>query len=647
MQKIISLFLLFVPLLFTDCQCGNKSDQESRYINNYNNNIDDNLYSDPSSSPNDSVVSRTSGVAPLAVHFFADFVDSVSGDERIDRFHHYDYTWDFGDTGIGNWGTSGKPKNIGKGAVAVHVYEEPGDYNVTLTIRDHSGVVDTENYSISVSDPDTLFSGTNTICINESGDDDFSEAPTGARTIATDDLSTIVQYATAGNRILFKRGSSWTTSGLIWPRDSGPVTIGAYGTEINPDSQGIYENAPQITVTDESFLPLDYKQNWRIMDLYLVDETRSHVGISGATSMQQLLMLRLKIEGFSSGITLSHWNGPECIQNNDIVIALCNVSDGGGNVLYAGSERLALLGNIVADSQTTHIVRVWQAYRSVIAHNIMSGSSLANTAGRGALKLHGPGYYPGGEGAVTLAEPEPSTLFLRIKTEYCIIADNIFGSSGPWPVTIGPQNFSADERLSNIIVERNRFHPDYGSQSATPVQFAMHLWTTYSTVRNNIFDGTGSNPDHSYRVIRLTDRGAMPPQTYIEIYNNTIYRSDSSSYAHYGINVWENVTNSIIRNNLVSFPYATGAVTLIENLSSDLVSSNNLLTDNALFVSPDVADPLARNFSLQNDSPAINAGITVPVYVDFSLNPRPESSSNLGAFEEYEDPEDPIEGKAK
>ena len=35
--------------------------------------------------------SRTTGVGPLSVHFFADFVDSASTDEeRSDRFHHHD-----------------------------------------------------------------------------------------------------------------------------------------------------------------------------------------------------------------------------------------------------------------------------------------------------------------------------------------------------------------------------------------------------------------------------------------------------------------------------------------------------------------------------------------------------------------------------
>lgn len=145
MQRPACIILFIISCLFIFCQCG-KTDNDNQDNTRLNQEF--------SSSPNDRVVSRISGVAPLSVHFFSDFVDSVSGEDRIDRFHHYDYTWNFGDTGSGNWGTSGKSRNMAKGAVAVHVFENTGDYHVTLTIRDHSGIAGTENYTVS--DPDSL-----------------------------------------------------------------------------------------------------------------------------------------------------------------------------------------------------------------------------------------------------------------------------------------------------------------------------------------------------------------------------------------------------------------------------------------------------------------------------------------------------------
>src|SRR3989344_3567013 len=102
--------------------------------------------------------SRTSGVAPLAVFF--DAVDpTASGVSDLGAarpFHELQYSWDFGDVNSGNWVTDGKPKNKATGAVAAHVFETPGDYNITLTISDG-----TQNQSytqtITVQDPNVVF----------------------------------------------------------------------------------------------------------------------------------------------------------------------------------------------------------------------------------------------------------------------------------------------------------------------------------------------------------------------------------------------------------------------------------------------------------------------------------------------------------
>lgn len=583
-------------------------------------------------SPNDRAASRTTGVAPLAVHFFADFVGSASGDERIDRFHHYDYTWDFGDTGSGAWGTTGKSRNTAKGPVAVHVYETPGDYAITLTVRDHGGTVATEHYDVSVTDPDLAYAGTATTCVNNDGDEYFTGAPAGARTIATNDLSVVTQYATPGSRILFKRGSSWTTTGLTWPDNAGPVTIGAYGPCPAADALGICGNAPLITVTGGTFLDLSFKQDWRIMDLRLSDPTRSNGSFGGASDMQKILFCRVKIEGFGVALGWSHWNEADLTHIDDMVIASCDLSDSATNVVYAGSERLALLGNRIYDARQSHVVRVWQAYRSVIGHNIISGSSVDTDLGRHALKFHGPGTRPGLPEGSGLGMPAPGTGFIDVKTQFSIIADNIFGSSGPWPVGIGPQDGGADERLSHIIFERNRIHPDYGSQSVTPVQVPLIVWARYCTIRNNIIDGTGGS--RYFTGISIGRRGIEPAPENIEVYHNTIYRGDSGYDPPTAITLGERVRNSIVRNNLASFPAASGTAILIHDLSYGLTASNNLLTDAALFVLPGAASPLDRDFSLQAGSPALGQGTTVPVYDDFIMSLRPASAPDIGAFEQ-------------
>ncbi|HQF07706.1 MAG TPA: hypothetical protein PLM53_19580 [Spirochaetota bacterium] len=368
------------------------------------------------------------------------------------------------------------------------------------------------------------------------------------------------------------------------------------------------------------------------MDLHLIDTTRRNGSFGGASDMQRLLFYRLNIEGFGVGLGWTHWNERSLMRIDDMVVASCAISGSATNIVYVGSERLALLGNIMHDAQQSHVVRVWQAYRSVIGHNMISGSSVNSAEGRHALKLHGPGLRPGSISGTSLGVPTPGTGLLDVKTQFTIVADNIFGSSGPWPVAIGPQDGQADERLSHIIFERNRIHPDYGTQSVTTVQVALIVWARHCTIRNNIIDGTGANRYFDGMVVDR--RGIEPAPTNVEIYHNTIYRGDNVSVTPTAIQIGAVVTDSEARNNLASFPYASGPVTLVEDLSGVLARSNNLLTDDARFVLPGAADPLARDYRLQAGSPALGQGASVPVFDDFFMNFRPASSADLGALEQ-------------
>jgi len=574
------------------------------------------------------VSSRTSGVAPLSVHFTAGFAESTLS---LREFHSNEYTWDFGDPGAGSWGTTGLSKNRATGGVATHVYESPGTYTATLTVRNAVGVVGTTSCVITVDDPDTFYAGTRTICVSDTAHGDFTGAPPGANQVTTDDLSEITHYATAASRILFHRGSSWTIAGLDFPGNAGPVTLGAYGTGTGPDELGIYANAPRITITAGNFCDLSFKQDWRIMDLHLVDPSRSTGAVGGASDMQRILFLRLHIEGFRVGLGWSHYNDANPLTIDQMVVAECRIRDGGDHNLYVGSERLALLGNIVEDAHTSHCARVWQAYRSVISHNVVSGSSLANTNGRHALKLHGPGRNLA-DGSCELCAPAPFTTCLRNRTQFVLVADNVFGASGPWPVSIGPQDALTAEEISDVVVERNRFLTDYGTQNPVPVNVSLHVGGRYITIRNNVFDGTGSAAD--YTGIGVGGLGDHPPPLGVEIYHNTVAKADNApGYIRIGIDVGAHATLTIVRNNLVSFPGAVGLTYLVRNYSQDLVASHNLLTSTPGFVDPGAVDPLARSFALTPGSPAIGVGTRVPVYDDLAAVRRPIGRFDAGAYE--------------
>lgn len=562
------------------------------------------------------------GVAPLLVHFEAEY--------NQNEFHTANFNWAFDDPNCGVWGTNQLSKNKAQGAITAHLFETPGIYTVQLQKRLENGTTSTFNTTITITDPNTVFAGNLTVCVNPAGDANFNGAPAGALQISINDLSTITQYATSGRRILFKRGASWTTAGLNnWPENEGTVIIGAYGTGTNPDAFGIFANNPQITVTGGSFLPLDYKQDWRIMDIQLNDPTRAFGSFGGAQSFKKWLFLRLKTNGFDVPIGWSTWNDPLGNTHADQMgIVSCVFENAGVNVGYVGSERLMILGSVFKDAQESHVLRIWQSYKGVISHNQMSGSSLATNTGRHAMKFHGPS-------EAQMATTEWSHLNKR--TQFSIISHNLYGYSGPWPIMIAPQDDWTDERISNIIFEKNQYFSDFGSQSALSLQPSVILTCvgTDITVRNNIFDATAFGA--YFTGISVRPNNVAPVPTNIHIYHNTIFKgSDPNGQIWYGIHIQDSCGTVTALNNLVMFPYVCAGHFSVFNESPNTTYSNNVLNGTITFLNPTHTDPLLRSFDItQNSISSINMGYLVPsVYDDFSGTLRPIGTGyDVGAYE--------------
>jgi uncharacterized protein involved in high-affinity Fe2+ transport len=87
--------------------------------------------------------SRASGFAPLAVFF--DAVDTTpegkawpfawkSGVKQPADMEGAHFEWEFGDAGAGTWPHTGRSRNAATGYTAAHVFEEAGQYRVTLTV---------------------------------------------------------------------------------------------------------------------------------------------------------------------------------------------------------------------------------------------------------------------------------------------------------------------------------------------------------------------------------------------------------------------------------------------------------------------------------------------------------------------------------
>ncbi|MCK4829799.1 hypothetical protein KA005_79475, partial [bacterium] len=432
----------------------------------------------------------------------------------------------------------------------------------------------------------------------------FTGCPGGAIQLDTTAVTDIGAYNAADRRILFRRGDSWTSSATINLNVSG-LTIGAYGTCTSPDARGICSNAPTINATGGGeIFSTNGLTDSRIMDLNFVDvnNTRANI-VRGISGMANILHFRLKSSNFGTPISYFHsgTNGHDQLAFVDNDLSTSRVYS-----MYTGSERLIILGNRLRDPDQSHVLRVWQAYKGVIAHNELSGASATSNSGRQALKLHGPD-----EGKIA----DPNNLDNR--TQYVLVADNLVGRSGPWPMSIGPKDGGSDERLQDIVVENNRFYPGFGTKStgSLDVQIALNIYTSYATVRNNVFSGEGSSA--GFRAIRIIPSAPAPAPTGNRVFNNTIYKElNPTGNTTTGIDVLSGSVDTEVRNNLVHFATGFTARIAVDDNGTNTVQSNNLLTDASLLVDPDNSDFLAKDFRLVLSSPAVNAGTNVPVFKD-------------------------------
>jgi hypothetical protein len=597
-------------------------------------------------------VSRNSGVAPLAVWCDADVEASTSSTKP---FHRYEYRW-IVDADMGNWGTTGKPKKVAYGAVAAFVFETAGTYTITLRVLDVNGnaIEDAgsgDTFEISVSDPDDFFAGAATTCVNQSSDSDFTGCPNGANHVSTDDLATITEHADAGERILFKRGNSWTIADLDFADNNGPVSIGAYGTCSSPNPQGICSNAPAITIdysgsyaTGDGFCNLSEnldagKKDWRIADLTFtipdqpLGDGGAMVGgvFDGTTDMQQITLLRIHATGGSVPIGWGYSNQDANDLITQMAVVECYVTSAASMNYRLGAAKLAVLGNVGADVDLSHCAMIWQGYKSILSHNDFSGASSDGDNGRHALSLNGPGYnYDSGTDHYCI--PDAGNSCLAYQTQFMIVSDNIFGSSGPCSVSIGVQNDSLDSNVSDLIVERNLVVRDHGAISCCSenVSVAIRFNGNLSSLRNNIIDASQASTS-GFIGINITRQGNHHPDPdFNAIYNNTIYRSDSSD-GDIGIQITSDCHGTEVKNTLVSMPNTSE--TTVSDSGIDTTQSHNQSIDDPLFTDPDNDTPLNRDFTLQEGSEAINEAIATSVFDDYAGLRRGSSAYDIGAHE--------------
>jgi PKD repeat protein len=555
------------------------------------------------------VSSRASGVAPLYVFFDATATTAAATSRP---FHELEYRWDFGDAASGSWASiAGMPdvsRNAATGPVAAHVYETPGTYTVTLSVLD-GGAAATRSVQITVTDPNTVFAAS-TLCVgNVEPVEGSGGCPAGAGVLQSSDFDAAINNNIAARkRILFRRGDTFAAGSSANISLDGPGLIGAFGTGAAP--------LVNITANNNAFQlssgTTPTIKDWRIMDLEINGNSGAATNaIHAEGGIDQVTLLRMNIHHMHKGAQLStdileHYGSAHKLWDQWAVVdstIRTAIGGAGGYVLYFAGQRIALMGNVLSDSSAAeHILRTPYIFKGVISHNDMNKPASA----KHVIKLQSTSF--------TVAP----TGF----TEQIVMSDNKFTSDvgGAWTVTLGPQDNARDERVKQVILERNWFAPHPGQD------VALMVWAQDVTVRNNIFNLSGAAGQNGMLV---EQRGIEPLPVNVHVYNNTFYSNSLGSFRP--IQFVEGAGGMVAKNNLGYAPLST---------SRDMVSGTATIqsntTDAGILVSPGFLGAtlvVPADFVLGAASSAINAGTAVPVFSDFFRRDRPQGAIDLGAME--------------
>ncbi len=529
--------------------------------------------------------STTKGVAPLSVFFDASKTTAKSTSRP---FSDLLYSWNFGDP------ASRHP--VAEGPEAAHVFEDPGSYTVTLTIRGPRGNTSIVKEEILVYDPDTYFAGANTICFSNTND--FTGAPSGSRHVITSSFNTVMSYLDVGKRLLLKRGDSFVLTSQIVLKTNGTNQVGAFGKGSNPDERGIYSNNPVIKVYESKANILLYGGKTTLMDLNFVPMVaQKDACIDSRTKVDEYLLLHLRTKGYIVPIGFSHdFNLYLNVPPNDLItIQDCLVEDFDTNGTYSGSSRLAFIGNTFQNCKSSHLVRLTYLDRAFIAEN----------------KL----YYPGGT-RHCLKIHAPSYDQYKQVSRKIVIWKNVFKATTPWPVCVSPQDRSSNEHLSDVIIDANTTIME---KSGT---LAYLISGKNITLRNNILVCKGGD-SWDISLVQICKRGLEPTPSGVEVYHNTLFNSAPLHKNISLVRISDHTGLVPVKNNLVAVPKGGSeyfGVLAAGTTGADL--GGNVVTRDAKFV-----DPGNNDFRLKSGSPAINEGVYVPVFSDFDGKERPPRDS--------------------
>ncbi len=563
---------------------------------------------------------RVSGISPLTVFFDA---TGTSSGATESPFRHIFYEWNFGDQGESGsepWAFGSNPgrnsMNAATGAVAAHTYvtlQSDKSYEVSVKAYDGTNLA-TCRLNVTAYAPSGAngFPGHATTCTYNSTEGEG--CPPGARAVSALRLERLLDANVigSGKRLLFKCGDTFTASSAVAITGT-KWSVGAYGPCVGKTiGRPVLLGLAKADLIDVDAAAVD----GRFADVELNGSENGVVGLGTAgdqnrSQAKSITILNVDAQGFGTSFG---WNGGRYALVNStsskpagncavgvFVNYGAGISLGGGGV--NDMDYQAVMGNRVnlGNGAACQAMRVSLMRLGVIENNTLQGAgkSFAN------LKLHN-----GSDRGV----------WQGIYSELDVISDNTFGDAtgNVNLVEIAPQNDQSDERIRNIIVERNLFIAGANTQDN------LRLSARDVTVADNIF-----RIESNQYALLSEQRGIEPAPAENEIYNNTFY---AASYAGpspgFAVYLAPSVSDTRVANNLCQYrEVRTRSVCAGSSGTNNVIGSNSQDADaNPQFAGQPLHE--AADFKPTAKSGGAEA---VPIWSDFFGN-RWQPTWSLGAI---------------
>lgn len=627
------------------------------------------------------VTNRTSGTGPLFVHF--DASGTVAPAVTSNPFRDLLYRWDFGDEDVTTWDVGARPgelkKNRFTGPIAGHVYETPGTYTVTLSVYDGANWT-SGTTTITVAEPTTVYSGSKTICVSSTGLPvaGVGGVPVGAQCfqLATVELA-LAKITGTDNRLLFKRGDTFTSSGTTYAPNFTGITIGAYGTGGKPIVNLISSTSNYSAINLVA-------QDGRIMDIafttslpgLLAPSQACKVGTNtlGASVFldgQPLTTAETRSNSASHVFTATldgYTPASLTVYTLPYQVNTINVGSSGGALTLTNSTSTRpqyAARPIILGADHCLILRTDGTYVSTIAFiagqhcGVVSCTLTAPGGNQGNVGLW---YANMGKGGAVLgcsivdcrnvehgvrthasssmafaynyfAIPADGKHHLTIRgvdnlpnpeiwTEFMTVSDSMFGydvASGG-SLQVAPEATSFNEPIRDVLIERNVFTDSYAILDPGP-RLAF---------RNNLarYTSASSSSNSLVQLVHINIDGSPVPDD-VAVQNNSVWNSPSGGFsllATYKSGSLAAPTNTSCINNVAYSPNATknssgnGVPGIINSYLVTVTAANNSSDSQVKSTAPGwtTQPPVVNSdFALTGGSYAKDAGSDIPVLEDF------------------------------